>query len=747
MGRLTVLALTAALAVAICASPATAATERVGLARIDRELPPSLAVSFDLPPSYAVDAGTGDENSGSWTGPPYASEAGGLGSTSNLDWDVTIEQGAALAAVPRASLVHSWPVIAEGTLPVPRLVRGRDAGSIAAPWVLTLTPGSEGRAQYEAALALPLAPGRAILVRLSALTPSHDVAGGGFGRFFVQGPAGPVAPSVWNRAQIEAVLASVRLEGSLPPRAISLERLGDVVRAVLGDVTGEPVAGQRVRAEVRRGGAWRPLRAAVTGADGSLELDLAAAGGGRRVRLVAGSGNAVVRSRPLSVPASDGDPYIVVLKDGAGGPAGLARAHSRRLGLASPRAVFDSALRGYATDLSPAQRRALAADPAVRGIVPDRLLEIPELAEPLAPGALVVQPPQEVPLGVRRIGATESPTARIDGVDDRVPVDVAVIDTGIAPHPDLNVVGGKNCGDGPDSAYAVADNGHGTHVAGIIGAKDNAFGVVGVAPGARIWSVRALGETGAGRWSWVICALDFVADRSPAKGGPIKVANLSLGAPAGTLPCDHPDAWVEPVHLAVCRAVKRGVTVVASAGNAAQDLKRFIPATYPETIVVPALADYDGRAGGLARGDPVTTGAACRQLDGDALSVTESFYGPQGTAYEADDDLLVVFNWPSSDEPHALAAPGACIRSTWPGRSYRKESGTSMASPHVAGAAGLYLATHPSASPAQVLAALRQAGEREIESQPGPVTPGALIPNHFDTHDRHGEPVVRARAL
>ena len=62
-----------------------------------------------------------------------------------------------------------------------------------------------------------------------------------------------------------------------------------------------------------------------------------------------------------------------------------------------------------------------------------------------------------------------------------------MIDTGIAPHPDLNVVGGKNCGDGPDSAFAVADNGHGTHVAGILAAKDNAFGVVGVAPGARIF--------------------------------------------------------------------------------------------------------------------------------------------------------------------------------------------------------------------------------------------------------------------
>ena len=416
-------------------------------------------------------------------------------------------------------------------------------------------------------------------------------------------------------------------------------------------------------------------------------------------------------------------------------------------GWASPRAPSSTRRCGATPPTSPPRSGTrLRSDPAVRGIVPDRIIESPELLAPVS-GAVAgtPQPPQEVSLGIRRIGATESPTAGIDGADQRVPVDVAVIDTGIAAHPDLNVVGGKNCGDG--SSYAVADNGHGTHVAGIIGAKDNAIGVVGVAPGARIWAVRALGETGVGRWSWVICALDFVADHSPAKGGPIRVANLSLGAPVGSLPCDHPDAWLDPVHLAVCRAVKRGVTVVVSAGNLGHDLKHDIPATYPETIVVPALADYDGLPGGLARDDPVTQGAACRQRDGDALSVTESFYGPQTTAYQDDDDLLVVWNWPSTDEPHALAAPGVCIRSTWPGRSYRKESGTSMASPHVAGAAALYIATHPAATPAEVLAALRGLGERETERVLVPGLPTRLGQNHFDESDRHGEPVLLARTL
>ena len=178
---------------------------------------------------------------------------------------------------------------------------------------------------------------------------------------------------------------------------------------------------------------------------------------------------------PSSCPGRD--PYVVVLKDGAGRPAELARAHARRLGLSS-RAVFDTALRGYAAELfaRPAQR-------AGRGPRRARPGPGPPAREPSSSRAARSLQPPSIPSSP----ATESPTPRIDGADERVPVDVAVIDTGIAPHPDLNVVGGKNCGDGPDSAFAVADNGHGTHVAGILAAKDNAFGGVGVAPGARIF--------------------------------------------------------------------------------------------------------------------------------------------------------------------------------------------------------------------------------------------------------------------
>jgi subtilisin len=113
-----------------------------------------------------------------------------------------------------------------------------------------------------------------------------------------------------------------------------------------------------------------------------------------------------------------------------------------------------------------------------------------------------------------------------------VDVDVAVIDTGIdLQHPDLNVGGSVNCIGvhffaqmyrrcrGDDDHY------HGTHVAGTIGAFDNDFGVVGVAPGARLWAVKVLDKRGSCPSSWIIAGIDWVA----ANAATIEVANMSLG--------------------------------------------------------------------------------------------------------------------------------------------------------------------------------------------------------------------------
>ena len=107
-----------------------------------------------------------------------------------------------------------------------------------------------------------------------------------------------------------------------------------------------------------------------------------------------------------------------------------------------------------------------------------------------------------------------------------VDADVAVLDTGIAKHRELTIAGGKAC---VGKSYAD-DNGHGTHVAGTIAAKDNSRGVVGVAPGARLWAVKVLDNNGCGSLSSVICGLDWVY----AHRDTIDVVNISLGADATT---------------------------------------------------------------------------------------------------------------------------------------------------------------------------------------------------------------------
>jgi subtilisin family serine protease len=251
-----------------------------------------------------------------------------------------------------------------------------------------------------------------------------------------------------------------------------------------------------------------------------------------------------------------------------------------------------------------------------------------------------------------------------------VDVDIAVIDTGIdVHHPDLNVVGGVNCSTG--TSYDDA-NGHGTHVAGIAAAQDNGIGVVGVAPGARLWAVRVLDASGSGGWSSVICGIDWVT----AHASEIEVANMSLAGPGTQGSCDD-----GALREAICKSVESGVTYVVAAGNSSVDVAGQVPASFPEVITVSALADYDGLSGGVGK---VTCEA------------------------EGNDDTLAGFsNYGAGVD---LIAPGVCITSTWKGGGYNTVSGTSMASPHVTGAAALYLSDHPGASPATVAAALKAAG-------------------------------------
>jgi subtilisin len=354
--------------------------------------------------------------------------------------------------------------------------------------------------------------------------------------------------------------------------------------------------------------------------------------------------------------------YIVLLKDGVSvsSVTGL-------LGVTVDN-VYASAVRGYSGRMTATTAARLARDPRVALVQPDGVATIAA---------------QTLPTGINRIDAELSPTARINGTDERVNVDVAVIDTGVdLDHPDLNVntAGAKNCSTGRS---ADDGNGHGTHVAGTIGALDNSAGVVGVAPGARIWPVRVLNNQGSGSFSAIICGIDYVT----AHANEIEVANMSLGGSGSDSACgSNRDA----MHEAICRSVSAGVTYVVAAGNSAANSATFVPATYEEVITVSALADFNGQPGGGAA-------STCR-TDVDDTFADFSNYG-------ADVDII---------------APGVCIQSTWKGGGYNTISGTSMASPHVAGAAALYKSTHPTASPSAVKTALRTAGTSNWNSATDP---------------------------
>ncbi len=398
---------------------------------------------------------------------------------------------------------------------------------------------------------------------------------------------------------------------------------------------------------------------------------------------------ALALAAPLLPPVAPGNAtpgpasaYVVVLQPGAD-PAGVAAEHARTFGF-DVDFVYHSALRGYAADLTPSTVARLAQDSRVAAV---------EAGRPLRAQA------QVVPTGVDRIEADLSATASIDEADrPRTDVDVAVLDTGIdTGHPDLNVVGGKNCapGKGYDDHF-----GHGTHIAGTIAALDNGVGVVGVAPGARLWAVRVLDKRGEGDTPELLCGIDFVTgtrtDDDPTND--IEVANLSLGG-LGEDDGDCGQTVKDALHMAICRSVAAGVTYVVAAGNDRQNTNRYAPGAYDEVITVSALADSDGHAG--ASGGPPN----CRQDEDDTLANFSNF----------GDDV-------------DLIAPGVCILSTLPvdgsivdgSSGYGRLTGTSFAAPHVAGAAALYLAQHPDIAPAEVRALLIGAGSQNWDASDDP---------------------------
>lgn len=369
----------------------------------------------------------------------------------------------------------------------------------------------------------------------------------------------------------------------------------------------------------------------------------------------------IVSVQPATAAPEDERRYIVVLRDNTPSASAVAAEHRRSGARVSH--VYEAALKGYSAAMTPARAAAVQRDPRVDSVQLDREMRTTA---------------QTMPTGIDRIDADASSTKAGNGTG-AVNVPVAVIDTGIdTGHRDLNVVGGRDCTVG--LTYNDA-NGHGSHVAGTIGARDDTNGVVGVAPGTPLYAVRVLDATGIGLNSWVICGIEWVTANGPRLG--IKVANMSLGGP-GT---DHGScgAGRDALHKAICNSVAKGITYVVAAGNDNVDMKSFTPAAYDEVLTVTSVTDFNGKPGGGAK-------STCRS----------------GT----DDAAASYSNWTTSshaDVNHTVAATGTCIYSTYMLGSYSTLSGTSMASPHVAAQVALCISSGACAglSPSQIIAKVR----------------------------------------
>lgn len=252
---------------------------------------------------------------------------------------------------------------------------------------------------------------------------------------------------------------------------------------------------------------------------------------------------------------------------------------------------------------------------------------------------------QVIPWGIKRIGADQA-WRTTQGQSVRV----AVLDTGIAfDHPDLegNVKGGTNVLKPFLSPYD--HNGHGTHVAGTIGAVNNQFGVVGVAPRVDLYAVKAFNKDGTAKLSDIIKGIDWSIENQ------MDIVNMSFG-------------FNEPspaFREAIVRAQKAGMIMIAASGNKGTRGRLEYPAQFGETIAVSSINE-DNKISDF------------------------STIGPRIN----------------------LAAPGEKIISTWLNNSFRELSGTSMAVAHVSGVAALMLSRYPRITTREVSYLLRRTARR-----------------------------------
>ncbi len=305
---------------------------------------------------------------------------------------------------------------------------------------------------------------------------------------------------------------------------------------------------------------------------------------------------------------------------------------------------------------------SLAADPDILWFEPDfDVTTPPSSAVPGSAG-------QMIPWSVAAIGGQTSWTISGDGTGS-VDVDLYILDTGIT-NSDINVVESLDFRDGFNDASDY--DGHGTHIAGIAAAVDDTLGLVGVAPGARVHNFKVLGDDGTSDVSVIIAAVEHILAEKLANPSVPMVVNMSLGEDVGTTAYTALDE-------VIAAASAQGVVFVVAAGNQGSAASNVTPAHVQEAITV---GSYDV----LNQFSPFSN------------------WGPKV-------DILAPGEGVVSLAPSS-SGPGTPVEMT----------GTSMAAPHVAGAAALYLAQNPSATPAQVQQALLAAAKSDVTGAPGNTT-------------------------